>query len=151
MTNLGPEAPKKSTSRGRRWIDRGFGADRMLDEAQARVFRVLWLFLPEPAIARDLRFQHLLASRFLSDAGQQAVLFGALVSVARGGGSALEVALVGVAALAPPALLGLYGGAVADAIPKRFALAGVYALQAVLCFTFPPRRGPRLAPRCWRR
>src|SRR6266540_665094 len=144
MTNLGPEAPKKSTSRGRRWIDRGFGADRMLDEAQARVFRVLWLFLPEPAIARDLRFQHLLASRFLSDAGQQAVLFGALVSVARGGGSALEVALVGVSALVPPALLGLYGGAVADAIPKRVALAGVYALQAVLCFTFPAVLGTEL-------
>src|SRR6266545_4106210 len=144
MTNLGPEAPKKSTSRGRRWIDRGFGADRMLDEAQARVFRVLWLFLPEPAIARDLRFQHLLASRFLSDAGQQAVLFGALVSVARGGGSALEVALVGVSALVPPALLGLYGGAVADAIPKRVALAGVYALQAVLCFTFPAVLGREL-------
>lgn len=127
-------------------VDRaGFHADRMLDEAQHRVFRVLWFFLPEPAIARDLRFQHLLASRFLSDAGQQAILFGALVSVARGGGSALEVALVGVAALAPPALLGLYGGAIADAVPKRLALAGAYALQALLCFTFPAVLGTELA------
>jgi len=144
MGDPGTGAPKRP-SWGRRLVDRGYGADRMLDEAQSRVFRVLWFFLPEPAIARDLRFQHLLASRFLSDAGQQAILFGALVSVARGGGSALEVALVGVAALAPPALLGLYGGAVADAIPKRVALAGAYALQALLCFVFPAVLGTELA------
>ena len=126
-------------------VDRaGFQADRMLDEAQGRVFRFLWTFLPEPDIARDIRFEHLLASRFLSDAGQQAILFGALVSVARRGGSALEVALVGVSALLPPAVLGLYGGAVADAIPKRFALAGVYAFQALLCFVFPEAVGTDL-------
>jgi MFS family permease len=126
-------------------VDRaGFHADRVLDEAQGRVFRLLWLFLPEPEVARDLRFQHLLASRFLSDAGQQSILFGALVSVARGGGSALEVALVGVSALLPPAILGLYGGAVADALPKRVALAGAYALQALLCFIFPAVLGTEL-------
>jgi hypothetical protein len=145
MSDTGPNQPKGRWWERRRMVDRaGFHADRVLDEAQGRVFRVLWFFLPEPAIARDLRFEHLLASRFLSDAGQQAILFGALVSVARGGGSALEVALVGVAALAPPALLGLYGGAVADAIPKRFALAGVYALQALLCFVFPEAVGTDL-------
>ncbi len=112
-------------------------ADRLLDEAQARVFRLLWHFLPEPAIARNLRFQHLLASRFLSDAGQQSVAFGALVAVTRGGASSFQVALVGVAGLLPPAVFGLYGGAVADALPKRVALAGVYTLQALLCFLVP--------------
>src|SRR3990172_1597250 len=105
----------------------GQRADHLLDNAQSRAFRLLWLFLPEPAIARWLRFQHLLASRFLSDAGQQSLAFGALVAVTRGGASAFEVALVGVAALLPPALFGLYGGAVADALPKRLALGGVYA------------------------
>jgi Na+/melibiose symporter-like transporter len=45
--------------------------------------------------------------------------------------------MVGVAALIPPALLGLYGGAVADALPKRVALAAVYNLQALLCFLVP--------------
>jgi Major Facilitator Superfamily len=144
MSDGSPEAPR------RRWWDRpvvdraGMRADQILDRAQSRVFRFLWTFIPEPDIARDIRFEHLLASRFLSDAGQQAILFGALVSVVRGGGSALEVALVGVSALLPPALLGLYGGAVADAIPKRFALAGVYALQAVLCFVFPETVGTDL-------
>jgi len=116
----------------------------MIDHAQDRVFHFLWLFVPQPKIAEDLRFQHLLASRFLSEAGQQSVLFGALVSVARGGGSALEVALIGVSALLPPAILGLYGGAVADAIPKRVALAGAYALQSLLCFVFPTVLGTHL-------
>jgi len=32
------------------------GADRVLDEAQDYVFRFRWAFLPEPAIARDVRF-----------------------------------------------------------------------------------------------
>jgi len=117
----------------------------MLDRAQSNVFRVLWLFLPEPAIARSLHFQHLLASRFLSDAGQQTLAFGVLVAVARRGGSALDIALVGVAALAPPAILGLYGGAVADALPKRMALAGAYAGQALLCFIVPSVLGDDLA------
>jgi MFS family permease len=112
----------------------GGRADAMLDRAQVQVFRFLWLFLPAPSIARDLRFQHLLFSRFLSEAGQQTLAFGALVSVARDGGSALDVALVGIAGLLPPALLGLYGGVVADQLPKRLALAGAYVGQALLCF-----------------
>lgn len=112
-------------------------ADRALDRAQVEVFRFLWLFLPAPAIARDVRFQHLLLSRFLSEAGQQTLAFGALVAVARSGGSALDVAMVGVAGLLPPALLGLYGGVVADQLPARLALAGAYAGQALLCFIVP--------------
>jgi MFS family permease len=122
----------------------GRRADRFLDRAEARVFRLFWLFLPEPAIARSLRFQHLLASRFLSDAGQQSLAFGALVSVTRGGATSFEVSLVGVAGLLPPAILGLYGGAVADALPKRVALAGVYSLQALLCFVVPILLGTEL-------
>ncbi len=141
---------QSSSSRSTRWAWLGIisrtpaGADLVLDEAQAHVFRFLWAFLPEPSIARDLRFQHLLASRFLSDAGQQSLAFGALIAVARDGGSALEVALVGVVALIPPALVGLYGGAVADELPKRVALAGVYAGQALMCFLVPPLLGTGL-------
>lgn len=115
----------------------GTQADHALDRAQRQVFRFLWLFLPEPRIAQDLRFQHLLLSRFFSEAGQQALAFGALVAVAREGGSALEVALVGCAALLPPAVLGLYGGLVADHLPTRLALAGAYTGQALLCFATP--------------
>src|SRR5581483_10386691 len=75
--------------------------------------------------------------RFLSDAGQQALAYGAIVAVVRQGGSAFAVAIVGVAALIPPMLLGLYGGAIADELPKRIALAAVYNLQALFCFLVP--------------
>ncbi len=122
----------------------GLSADRVLDSAQGQVFRLLWFFLPEPAIARDLRFQHLLLSRFLSEAAQQSLIFGSLVAVTREGGSPLGVAVVGVAALLPPALLGLYGGAIADTLPTRVALAGVYTGQAILCFAIPALFGTDL-------
>jgi hypothetical protein len=147
MTDKSPQDPSKgkpSRRRRGRLSYAGRRADRFLDRAEARVFRLFWLFLPEPAIARNLRFQHLLASRFLSDAGQQSLAFGALVSVTRSGASSFEVALVGIAALLPPAVLGLYGGAVADALPKRVALAGVYSLQAGLCFVVPAILGTEL-------
>ena len=86
------------------------GADDFLDRGQSRAFRLLWFFLPEPSIVGELRFQALLVSRFLSDAGQQALAYGALIAIVRGGGSAFDAALLGVSALIPPTLLGLYGG-----------------------------------------
>jgi MFS family permease len=132
--------------RGRDLFDSAYRqADAFLDEGQSRVFRLFWFFLPAPAIARDLRFQQLIVSRFLSDAGQQALAYGALIYVVRGGGNAFDAALLGSAAVLPPALLGLYGGAVADALPKRLALAGVYNLQAILCFIAPSLIGTDLA------
>jgi MFS family permease len=112
-------------------------ADRVLDRGQGQVFRLLWFFLPEVSVARNLRFEQVAVSRFLSDAGQQALAYGALIAVAREGGSTFELALVGVAAILPAALLGMYGGAVADALPKRVALAAIYNLQALLCFLVP--------------
>jgi len=119
-------------------------ADALLDHGQVRAFRFLWFFLPETSIAKQVRFQAVFASRFFSDAGQQALAYGALIAVVRGGGSAFDAALLGVAAVLPPALLGLYGGAVADALPKRIALAGVYNLQALICFAAPSLLGTDL-------
>ena len=101
------------------------------------MFRLLWFFLPDTSISRDARFQQIMASRFFSDAGQQAATYGALIVVVRGGGSAFDAALVGVASLVPPVLFGLYGGTVADALPKRVALALAYNLQALACFIVP--------------
>jgi MFS family permease len=121
------------------------GADAVLDHGQMRAFRLLWIFLPEPAVLSGRRFQAVTVSRFLSDAGQQSLAYGALIAVVRAGGSAFDAALLGVSALVPPALLGLYGGAVADAIPKRIALAGIYNLQAILCFVTPGLLGTDLA------
>src|SRR4029079_16847005 len=112
-------------------------AEDAITRGQDRVFRFLWLFLPEPAIARRRPFQFLLASVFLSDAARDAIRYGALIAVAREGGSTFQSALVGVVSLVPPTLLGLYGGAVADSLPKRTALGVIYVLDAALCFVIP--------------
>jgi MFS family permease len=148
------DAEGEAASRDRRFGPIGSGrelfdsaylrADGLLDRGQHHVFRLFWFFLPETSIARRPGFQAIMASRFLSDAGQQSLAYGALIAVVRGGGSAFEAALVGVAALIPPALLGLYGGAVADALPKRVALAVIYNLQALLCFVLPVTIGTDL-------
>ena len=123
---------------GRIFAGRAYNsADRAIDAGQAQAMRFLWLFLPETSIAREPRFQQVLASRFLSDVGQQSLSYAALVGTAIRGGSAFDLALIGAAAIAPPALLGMYGGAVADELPKRIALAMVYNLQALLCFISP--------------
>ena len=141
-----PRKPAADRIPGRRFIaGAGLNADRVLDTAQGQVFRLLWLFLPEPEIARSLWFQHLLASRFLTEAAQQTLVFGSAVAVAREGGSAFQVALVGVAAILPPALIGMYGGAVAQTLPVRIALAGAYAGQALLCVVIPGAFGTGLS------
>jgi MFS family permease len=136
----------RPVSGGRRIFDDAYRrADAFIDEGQRHAFRVLWFWLPETSVARQVRFQAVFASRFFSDAGQQALAYGALIAVVGSGGTAFDAALLGVSALIPPAVLGLYGGAVADALPKRLALAGVYNLQAILCFAAPGLIGTDLA------
>ena len=87
-----PSPPPPPPSRGRRYARRAAddgrqladdayrradGVYRRADEAvsggERHAFRFLWLFLPEPAIARTVRFQHLMASVFLADAARDAV------------------------------------------------------------------------------
>ncbi len=132
-------------TRGRRAFDDAYHrAESLLDTGQGHAFRVLWFFLPDTSVVHQVRFQAVFASRFFSDAGQQALAYGALVGVVRAGGTAIDAAMIGVAALLPPALFGLYGGAVADALPKRVALAAIYNLQAALCFAAPGLIGTHL-------
>lgn len=111
--------------------------DRAVDRGQARVFHVLWFMLPSGSVARDLQFQQLLASRFLTDIALQALLYGALITTVSEGGSAFDAALLGVAYLLPGVLLGMFGGIVADALPKRVALAGAYLTMGVLTLLIP--------------
>ena len=111
--------------------------DQAIDRGQSRVFRVLWFMVPKSSIARNPNFQALLASRFLSDLALQALLFGVLIASVRNGGDALEAAIIGVAYLLPGVVLGLVGGTVADALPKRFALVAAYLVMGVLCFSLP--------------
>ena len=111
--------------------------DRAIDRGQARIFRILWVRVPPHSVAWNLEFQQLLASRFLADIALQALLYGSLIATARGGGGAVEAALLGTAYLLPGVLLGLYGGAVADALPKRVALAGAYLLMGAIALLLP--------------
>lgn len=112
-------------------------ATDLVRRGEQRAVRFLWLFLPETSIARSRQFQYVLASTFLSDGGRDALKYGALVAVTRSSGSSIDAVLIGVASLLPATLLGLYGGAVADAFPKRVALTVVYLLQGALCFVVP--------------
>ena len=140
-----PVRPEDPFGQSRRMLDSAYRrADGFIDRGEQRVFRVLWFFLPEASIVRNLRFQYLMASTFFSDAGRDALKYGALIAVVRSSGSTIDAALVGVASLLPPTLLGLYGGAVADALPKRAALAVVYSLQAGLCIFIPLVYGTEL-------
>ncbi len=117
-----------------------------LDAGQRRVFRVLWFMVPPGSVVWNVQFQALLASRFLSDVALQALLYSVLIDRARSGGGAVDAALVGVAFLLPGVVLGMYGGAVADALPKRAALAGAYVAMGVLAFLIPGLFGTDLLP-----
>lgn len=112
-------------------------ADGLITGGERRAFRLLWLFVPEPEIARNVRFQHLLASIFFADAARDGLRYGALIAIVASSGSAFQASLVGVASVLPPALFGLYGGAVADALPKRIALGAIYVLDGLVCFFVP--------------
>ena len=108
--------------------------DRALGRGQARVFRVLWFAVPPESVLRDVSFQALLASRFFSDIALQALLYASLIQSARDGEGTAQAALLGVSYELPGVLLGLYGGVVADAVPKRVALVGAYLAMAALAF-----------------
>src|SRR5438477_10304011 len=60
-------------------------ADGYVSRGERHAFRFFWLFLPEPAIARRVRFQHLLASVFLADSARDAIKYGALIAIASSG------------------------------------------------------------------
>jgi hypothetical protein len=100
------------------------------------IFRLFFFFLPETSLIRQFRFQLVVISKFLSEIGQEAVFYGALVTVAIDG-NALEASLIGVARVLPGATLGLVGGAVGDALPRRVGLGVGYMVQAAICISIP--------------
>ena len=124
-------------------VAEGSPLENKLSEADAAVSgsgharRFLWQFLPEASIVRHLGFQRFMLSTFLSDGAREAVRYGALVAIVASGGSAFRSALLGAIALVPPTLLGMVGGAIADALPRRIALVVIYTLQAASCLVVP--------------
>jgi hypothetical protein len=115
--------------------------DDAVSRGQDRLFRVLWFAVPPESVARDVHFQALMASRFLADLALQALYFAALIASARAGDSALRAAAIGVAFLLPGVILGPWGGSVADALPKRLALAGAYVTMGILALLVPLTTG----------
>lgn len=115
--------------------------DRVVSRGQDRLFRILWFAVPPQSVARNLDFQALLASRFLSDLALQALFFAALIASARGGGTTMHAAIISVAFLLPGVLLGPFGGAVSDAVPKRVALVGAYLAMGLLTLVVPLTNG----------
>lgn len=131
---LGPEFDQPPGRSFRRFDD-------AVSRGQDRLFRVLWFAVPPESVARDAHFQALLASRFFADLALQALYYAALIASARNSDSALQAAAIGVAFLLPGAILGPWGGAVADAMPKRVALVSAYLLMGVLALLVPTTTG----------
>ena len=100
---------------------------------------------PKRRIVRSRPLQLVLGSTFLSDGGRDALKYGALIAVTTSSHSTFEPILVTLAQLIPATLLAMWGGAIADAFPKRLALTVVYVLQGAACFVFPIFFGTALA------
>ena len=81
--------------------------------------------------------QVLLFSRLLSELGMATLTYGAMVHIARGGASQIEVTLLTTAGALAALVFGLRGGAIADSMSKRVALGLGYLLQATLCVVVP--------------
>ena len=103
---------------------------------QVGVFRLFGHFIPKTSLMGRFRFQLVVASRFLSEIGQESVFYASLVQVSKDG-SPFQASMIGAAKVLPGAVLGLVGGAIADAMPRRIALGLGYAVQAALCVAIP--------------
>lgn len=90
----------------------------------------------EPEV-QNTQFRRVATSRFFSNVSQDGITYGAIVATVSAGGSPLETALIGAASVIPAATIGVYGGAIADALPKRAALALGYVGQAAVCLAIP--------------
>jgi hypothetical protein len=118
-------------------------SSRTSEPSPIPVFRLFYTFLPETALLRQVRFQLLTASRALSEIGQEAVFCGALVAVAA---NPLQATLIAAGKAVPAATLGLVGGVVADALPRRVGLGLGYATQAAACVVIPIFLGVGFGP-----
>ncbi|MPZ22649.1 MAG: MFS transporter, partial [Dehalococcoidia bacterium] len=97
--------------------------------------RGFWAVIPQRSILRERPLQLLVGSRFLTESSQQMLTYAALIAL--GAESSLIAALIMIATVAPQAMFGLFGGVIADSIPKRLALMLGYGAQAAMCLSVP--------------
>ena len=102
-----------------------------------RARHFLHVFLPDNGPLVDPNVHVLLLSQLLSQAGRTTLSYGAMVWIARTGGTQLQVSMLTASGALAALLFGLQGGQVADSLTKRVALALSYALQAALCALVP--------------
>lgn len=111
--------------------------DKQTEHARQQPRRFLWLYLPDLSMLGRVPVQVALLANFLSGLAIGTLSYGAMVHLARSGGSQFEVALVSAASFLPGLVLGTQGGLIADSLPKRLALAVTYLVQAGLCIGVP--------------
>ncbi len=111
---------------------------------RALPLRLLGALVPDPPVLKRPGVRVLLASRALSELGMSALTYGAIVHLAREGGSPFEVSLLGASGALAALIFGLRGGIIADSLTKRWALGLGYAFQAVLCVAVPTYLGTGL-------
>lgn len=85
-------------------------------------------------ILRRRNARLLAGSRFTSRMAQTTLSYGSMVHLSQAGTSQLGVSLVGSASYVAPLFFGAQGGAAADTMSKRVALAFGFGVQALLCF-----------------
>ena len=86
------------------------------------------------AILRHRNVRLLAGSRLTSRMAQTTLSYGSMVHLSQVGASQLGVSLVGSASYVAPLFFGVQGGAAADTMSKRIALAFGFGIQAALCF-----------------
>jgi MFS family permease len=88
-------------------------------------------------VTRDPAVRALILSRFSSTLGIVTLTYGAMIYLATVGASQMTVSLMGATRYLAALLFGIGGGALANAMSKRSAMATAYALQAAACFIVP--------------
>lgn len=78
--------------------------------------RFLWFYLPDLSLLRRAPVQMALLANFLSGLAIGTLSYGAMVHLARSGGSQFEIALVSAASFLPGLVLGTQGGLIAPFI-----------------------------------
>lgn len=111
--------------------------DKQTEHPRQQPRRFLWLYMPDLSMLGRVPVQVALLANFLSGLAIGTLSYGAMVHLARSGGSQFEVALVSAASFLPGLVLGTQGGLIADSLPKRLALAVTYLMQAGLCIGVP--------------
>ena len=99
-------------------------------------------------LLRDQRFMRYVWAKFLSLAGQNALIYGLFIAVITQQESSLATSAFVLASVVPSILLSVPGGLFADIMPNKAALLGTMLLRLLLVFLFfdlGPGIGPVIA------